>query len=174
MRGFTLVELLIVIIILAVLAAVVIPAFSQNKREADVAAVTASMTVIRSATERYALQHDEVYPGKQASKGAIDCASTAGAGNDKTALAFTEQLTFYSDKSGKTCSIASAKFRYGPYLRSVSLPINPATGGRTLGIINNTLLRLNGRQGDVHGDSDWLFNVNTGLFEANYGAFFND
>lgn len=52
-RAFTLVELLIVIIIIAVLAAVAIPKFQNSSQRADEASARADLKVIRQAIELF-------------------------------------------------------------------------------------------------------------------------
>src|SRR5918996_4328030 len=61
--GFTLVELLIVVIILAVLAAIIVPQFSSATKDAQDAALDANLSSIRSAIELYRAQHNGAYPG---------------------------------------------------------------------------------------------------------------
>ena len=60
--GFTLVELLIVVIILAILAAVAIPQFSSSTDEAKLSALDSSLSSLRSAVDLYKQQHGH-YPG---------------------------------------------------------------------------------------------------------------
>jgi general secretion pathway protein G len=60
-RAFTLVELLIVVIILGILAAVVIPQFSDASDDARLSSLTTNLQVIRGQIELYKIQHS-VYP----------------------------------------------------------------------------------------------------------------
>ena len=69
-RGFTLVELLIVVIILAILAAIVIPQFSSSTTDANEAALDSNLNALRSAIELYKAQHNGVYPGAVAATAA--------------------------------------------------------------------------------------------------------
>jgi general secretion pathway protein G len=94
--GFTLVELLIVVIILGILAAVVIPQFNTAAAESKEAALASNLATIRQAIELYKVQHNDTFP-------------------DATIVT---QLTTVTDADG------SAGTKYGPYIRN-SFPANP-------------------------------------------------
>jgi prepilin-type N-terminal cleavage/methylation domain-containing protein len=116
--GFTLVELLIVVIILAILAAIIVPQFSSATIDAQEAALDANLNRMRSVIELFQAQHNGMYPGAVASSGG-SCPSggTAGTGMAGTAQAFMDHLLMYSDTSGRTCSVGDTTYKYGPYLR---------------------------------------------------------
>ncbi len=61
-EGFTLVELLIVVIILAILAAIIVPQFSAATDDATQSAYDTNIANIRSAIDLYRQQHN-AYPG---------------------------------------------------------------------------------------------------------------
>ena len=61
-RGFTLVEILIVVIILGILAAIVIPQFTNASTEARSSNVLSQLQTMRSQIELYKLQHNDVPP----------------------------------------------------------------------------------------------------------------
>lgn len=61
-KGFTLVEILIVVVILGILAAIVIPQFSQASSEARVSSVKSNLQMVRSQIELYKIQHNEALP----------------------------------------------------------------------------------------------------------------
>ncbi|HVL55017.1 MAG TPA: prepilin-type N-terminal cleavage/methylation domain-containing protein [Burkholderiaceae bacterium] len=120
-RGFTLVELLIVVIILAILSAIVIPQFSNTSTEAKEAALDANLAALRTAIELYRAQHGD-YPGAKGTAPTVSgsCASpgVAGSAAANSAAALIEQLTRPSDAGGGTCTVAdTTNFRFGPYLR---------------------------------------------------------
>jgi len=100
--GFTLVELLIVVIILGILAAIVIPQVNGASAEAKESALRASLNTVRQAISLYRVQHNETYPGQA----------------NWTQL--VTQLTTQTDASG------AAGTKYGPYLRT-AFPTNPLT-----------------------------------------------
>src|SRR3989337_752504 len=93
-KGFTLVELLVVVIILAVLAAVVIPQLRSSSQDAKLSALDSDLSTSRSAVELYYRQHNSAYPGviKQ----------HKGVAPTSTEDAFTKQLTYCSDSPGIT------------------------------------------------------------------------
>jgi len=100
--GFTLVEILIVVIILGILAAIVIPQFSNASTEARESAMRSMQQTVRSQVELYKLQHADVYPtsdGTLASSATFDWTKLTG----KTTAAGT------SSTSGE----------FGPYLPQV-------------------------------------------------------
>ncbi|GAH74356.1 unnamed protein product, partial [marine sediment metagenome] len=62
-KAFTLVEILIVVAILGILAAIVIPQFQAHSQEAKEAAAKDNLRILRNAIELYAVQHGGVPPG---------------------------------------------------------------------------------------------------------------
>lgn len=122
--GFTLVELLIVVIILAILAAIVIPQFSGATKDTQEAALDSNLTALRSAIELYKAQHD-TYPGAVATNGGGTCGGTKGALTvGGTSVAFTESMTLYTDRAGNTCNTPGTAYPLGPYIRK-AIPLDP-------------------------------------------------
>jgi general secretion pathway protein G len=156
MTGFTLVELMIVVIVLGIMAAIVIPQFTDHTSDARLATVDHDLNEIRQAIELYYQQHGN-YPG------AVDPASgMVPASNPETA--FVTQLTQFTDRRGVVSSTRTAEFRYGPYLRTQSMPVNPFSGDNTLtAAVGSTSLST-----DLYdGTSAWKFALPTGRFIAN-------
>lgn len=60
--GFTLVEILIVVIILGILAAIVIPQFTDASTQARLSSLKSNLQTIRSQIELYKVQHNDSPP----------------------------------------------------------------------------------------------------------------
>src|SRR5687767_15385267 len=60
--GFTLVEILIVVIILGILAAIVIPQFTNASQDARRSSLASQLQTLRSQIELYKLQHKDLLP----------------------------------------------------------------------------------------------------------------
>jgi len=98
--GFTLVEILIVVVILGILAAIVIPQFTEASTEAKFSSLKTDLQTLRSQIELYKIQHNDVPP---------------------TFGNFVNQMTEKSDING-TVPPADGLAAYGPYIQKV--PIN--------------------------------------------------
>jgi general secretion pathway protein G len=104
-KAFTLVEVLIVVIILGILAAIVVPQFSSASEDAKLVALQSNLQTIRGQIQLYKIQHNNFVP----------------------ALAtFGDQMTKVSKADGTTAAIGTAGYPYGPYLQTI--PNNPYTG----------------------------------------------
>lgn len=107
-QGFTLVEILIVVVILGILAAIVIPQFTNASESAKASSLVSQMQTIRSQLELYQVQHNGNYPTLaqlQASWGV---------------------MTSKTDVDGTI----NASGAYGPYLQQA--PKNPFTNSSTV------------------------------------------
>src|SRR4051812_45990904 len=105
--GFTLVEILIVVIILGILAAIVIPQFTSASQDARKNSLTSQLQTLRSQIELYKLQHLDALPTHLA-----------------TASFATpwDQLTNKTDNAGAIGTVAGTHV-FGPYLQAD--PTNP-------------------------------------------------
>jgi len=112
-RGFTLVEILIVVVLLGVLAAIVIPAVGNSATSARETTLSMDLSLLRRFIPVYTSQHGEVPPGYP--------------GGDQSAVptqeAFVAQATLSSNEEGDTAARGTPGFRLGPYLSNI--PANP-------------------------------------------------
>jgi len=100
-RGFTLVEIMIVVLILAILAAIVIPKFADSSISAKTSNLQSQLQTIRGQLELFQSQHSGQYPDLSAS---WDILTKQSSGTE----------TGPGSPSGST---------FGPYLPSP--PVNP-------------------------------------------------
>ena len=64
-RAFTLVEVMIVVAILGILAAIVMPTFQNSTAKAKESAAKENLQALRIAIARYAIDHNDIPPGYQ-------------------------------------------------------------------------------------------------------------
>ena len=134
--GFTLVEILIVVVIIGILAAIVVPQFSDASTQAKDSSLVSNLQTVRSQIQLYKIQHSGALPG----------AGTASV---------TDALTKYTDVAGALAATqAPAAGVYGPYLQSI--PKNPFNDKITID--------EDGTVGD--NNAGWELNTTTGAFQA--------
>jgi len=85
--GFTLIEMLIVIILLGILAAIIIPQVSVTTDDAKLSALKSDLTSMRNAIELYYVQHNNVYPGEHDITGGAPADAAAANSTEETATA---------------------------------------------------------------------------------------
>ena len=143
-KGFTLVEILIVVVILGILAAIVIPQFTSASTEARESALKSNLQAIRSQIELYKIQH-------------LGDALPAEAG---TQADFLADMTGCTLKDGTPCNIGDAG-ALGPYMQK--FPDNPFSQRDR----NTNLVRVESGLSTAGADTDhWVFNTDSGSFQA--------
>jgi general secretion pathway protein G len=162
-EGFTLVELLIVVIILSILAAIVVPQFASSTTDAKYSTLDTNLGTLRSATELYYQQHG-AYPSAVASSGGTPpTGGAAGTGAAGTAQAFMDQLTQYSNAAGQTATNSDANYKYGPYLKK-GIPLEPMSNSAAVEVSTAGLLGMTATAGTNAG---YKFDNKTGQLIAN-------
>lgn len=164
-KGFTLVELLVVAVVLAIFAAIVVPQFASTTDEAKLSALKSDLSGIRGAIDLYRQQHSG-YPGAVAATGAT-CpgGGTAGTGAINTAAAFTSQMTLYTNAAGQACTTTNATFKYGPYVKADAIPANAITGISTISMVSAGNLTMTGAA--IPG-AGWKYDYVIGKFIADH------
>src|SRR5579859_6308653 len=104
-KGFTLIEILIVVIILGILAAIVIPQFSSASNDARKSSLESTVQTLRSQVALYRLQHNDKLPG-------------AGTGSAFSSSQFWTDLTTTTDATGAAVA-AGTTGACGPYMQDV-------------------------------------------------------
>ena len=153
-KAFTLVEILIVVVILAVLALVVIPMVSGSVTSAKESAIAHDLNMLRRYVLIYAAQHREVPPGYP----------NGDRTQTPTEQAFVEQITMSSDNDGQTAAIGTPGFPRGPYMQR--LPVNPLNHKDTIQVLDDgAAFPPNGD--DSHG---WVYKPATAEVRADSGV----
>jgi general secretion pathway protein G len=137
-KGFTLVEILIVVIILGILAAIVIPQFTQASTEARLSNLKTNLQTVRTQLLLYKTQHNEAYPDSN----------------------FSTQMVLFSDISGGTATAGDSTHTFGPYLQAV--PVNPLSNSSAIRVVTGNATAFSAPSSDA----GWYYNSDTGEFRA--------
>jgi prepilin-type N-terminal cleavage/methylation domain-containing protein len=158
--GFTLMEILIVVILLGILAMVVVPQITNSSEDTKVSTLQSNLGQLRSLLEIYYAQHNETYPGEVD----VDGSSTPDATD--AAVAFVKQLIWYTDADGKASSSKDkTNYPLGPYIKGATLPSNPFNNSSTI-LIDTDTKDLLIRAVDGTGTFGYKFYVETGVLIA--------
>jgi prepilin-type N-terminal cleavage/methylation domain-containing protein len=124
-KAFTLVEILIVVVLLGVLAAIVIPAVANSGTLARGSTLVTNLKLLRRFVLVYTSHHQEVAPG-------YPNGDTTAA---PTYPVFRDQAMLSSNMQGQTAPRGTPGFPFGPYLSKI--PANPFNGLDTVEVLAN-------------------------------------
>ena len=149
--GFTLVEILIVVVILGILAAIVIPQFTEASTEAKTSSLVTDLQSMRSQILLYKIQHNDNLPG------VLNGTHTGAAG-------FVNSMIGKTDIFGNAYAItdtvsATGDTLYGPYLQKIPTNQFVDSDGVGTGTAEPAAVITDGSQG-------WYFNTQIGKFSA--------
>ena len=125
--GFTLIELMVVIVILGIVATIVIPHFTTASDESRDAALRSNLNAMRGQLQLYIAEHNGDFP----------------------ALAtFEDQMTLASNVDGETAAVGTDGYPFGPYVKVI--PRNPFSESRTVtaGEVETSAWYYNAASGD--------------------------
>jgi prepilin-type N-terminal cleavage/methylation domain-containing protein len=147
-RGFTLIEILIVVVIMAILAGVILPMLTGTTIEAKDAGLLMNLRVIRGQIQLFQAEHNGSVPGSN--------------GGDPV-----QQLTLYTDLSGNVSATKSTQYFLGPYMQTQGIE-NPFNSGTAIMVSTNPAGQTPdpylAQNGVVVG---WFYNPQTGEIAAN-------
>ena len=151
-KAFTLVEILLVVTILGILAAIVLPIFQGNVATARESASKSNLMTLRSQIDMYMLHHNGYPPGYEDGAGVPIATVTLQ-------LIGTTTLT----GSASPSTVPSDPFLYGPYVKKI--PPNPFNKLSTIAYVAEATLFSAAVDGTSSG---WLYKKETAEIVMNW------
>lgn len=142
-RGFSLIELVIVVVIIGIIAAIAVPRMSRGADTAAENALRMNLAQVRNAIELFRTEVGSLPPGA-------------------TGTAFTNALTQYrlTDGTFQAAQPAAGTSYTGPYLRQLpAAPLGRAKGQNGVDVGTSATVPSTG--------AAWYYNSDTGQFRLN-------
>jgi general secretion pathway protein G len=152
-NGFSLVEILIVVVIIGILAAIIVPQFGGASENARYSATIENLQHIRASIDVYKNQHHGRLPG----------------GGGDPDLVFAEQLARPTNAAGDRSPNADQGFGdpdypFGPYVPNL-LPPNPFNGSRQVRTV--TTFPASPPGGGGVSSPGWIYEITSGRIKIN-------
>ena len=151
-RAFTIIEILIVVVVLGILAAIVLPQFSNASNVARQNSLKDDLRYLRTQILVFKAQHRDVPPGYPAG-------NTAAL---PTEAAFVEQMTKPTNERCQVGAAPGPAFPHGPYIQKV--PSNPINSKSQILVVKNGDAMPVAYQGAAYG---WIYKPETQEIIAN-------
>ena len=151
--AFTLVELMLVVAILGILAAIVLPQLSANTLQAKESAAKDTLSTWRGQIEMYKMQHNGKYPGY---KGVMQASPDVDLVNQFIG-------TSRVDGFAVSAAVPAAPYNYGPYLKKI--PENPFNNKSSISYVPLATAFSAAANGTSSG---WLYKKETGEIRLNW------
>jgi len=153
-RGFSLVEIMIVVVVIGILAAIVAPQFSNSSDEARFSGTIDNLRELRSQIDLYRNQHQGRLPGVT--------------GGDPDTV-FAGQMTLPTDVQGNRSpnvdqGFGDADFPLGPYIPN-AVPPNPFNNSRRVKTVSQLPASAPGGGGPTA--PGWIYEITSGRIRVN-------
>lgn len=162
-NGFTLIEVLIVVMVLGILAMLIIPQVTVSTDDAKTSTLQTNLSTLRNAIELYYHQHNNRYPGQTDNSGGAPADAAAAQ------IAFLQQLTQFTEVDGTVATAKSPTAKYGPYIKSSTLPANPYND-LALVLCDIAETNITTKASSDTTTYGWKFYTQTGVLIANDGS----
>jgi len=148
--AFTVMEVTIVVVVVGLLATVVLPQFSIEKKQASQISLRDELQYLRTQIAVFKAQHQDVPPGYPQGHATVQ----------PNARCFVEQMTLHSDINCNVSRPDSPAYPYGPYLKQ--LPVDPVNNSSAVILVpNNRPLPA------PSGSAGWIYKPQTQEIIAN-------
>lgn len=155
-KGFTLVEIIVVIAILGILAAIVLPMVGNHVSQGKEASARKALEIVRSQISLYQFEHGGLVPGY--------FINPMGNKSQATITMLTNQFVGTSTLDGNAVATRTPAglYRYGPYMEK--FPVNPFNNLSTIKYVPSATTF----SAVATKTTGWLYKKETAEFKLNW------